>query len=170
MCYLQNMDPMEIALAEARRAELAGEVPVGAVLVPNQFRVDAEKCRADAEKCRSIPLEIFRAHNQVEARLDPTAHAEMLCLQEAQRVTGQRYFEDYTLYVTLEPCAMCAQALSYWRVGTIKFGAYDPKSGGTENGARVFNFSHYKPKVYGGIREAECAALLRNFFQAKRKS
>ena len=146
------MTPMEIALEEARAAAERGEVPVGAVVTDKTGQV------------------LARAGNEVEARHDPSAHAEMLALREAARKLGQARLGDCTLTVTLEPCPMCAQAASFFRVGRVVFGAYDPKGGGVDHGARVFAASscHHQPEVVGGVREGECAALLRSFFEARR--
>jgi tRNA(Arg) A34 adenosine deaminase TadA len=143
---------MEIALEEARAAAERGEVPVGAVVTDKTGQV------------------LARAGNEVEARHDPSAHAEMLALREAARKLGQTRLGDCTLTVTLEPCPMCAQAASFFRVGRVVFGAYDPKGGGVDHGARVFAASscHHQPEVVGGLREGECAALLRSFFEARR--
>lgn len=145
--------PMIQALAEARAAAARGEVPVGAVLV------DARDGQALAS-----------AGNQVEADRDPTAHAEMLVLRAGAARLGTPRLTTCDLYVTLEPCAMCAQAMALARVRRLVFGAYDPKGGGVEHGARVFDQStcHHRPEVIGGVREAEAAALLRAFFQARR--
>jgi tRNA(Arg) A34 adenosine deaminase TadA len=140
---------MDLALDEAKKAAGLGEVPVGAVL----YR---------GEDILAV------AHNKTEARRDPTAHAELLALQAALAKTGQIYLQDCTLAVTLEPCAMCAQALSWARVGEVRFGAYDTKSGGVVNGARVFNHAHHKPQVIGGQQEAACQKLLRDFFGERR--
>ncbi len=146
------MTPMEIALEEARTAAERGEVPVGAVVTDKAGQV------------------LARAGNEVEARHDPSAHAEMLVLREAARKLGQTRLGDCTLTVTLEPCPMCAQAASFFRVARVVFGAYDPKGGGVDHGARVFAASscHHQPEVVGGLREGECAALLRGFFEARR--
>lgn len=142
---------MQQALEQAKQALSKGEVPIGALLV------DASGTVLSAQ------------HNLVEKRKDPTAHAEMLVMAEARAKRGTPYLEDCTLYVTLEPCAMCAQAISWSRVGEVRFGAYDVKSGGTINGARVFDHCHFKPEVYGGIMEEECASFMQNFFKEKRK-
>ena len=146
------MTPMEIALKEARAAAARGEVPVGAVVTDK------------------AGLVLARAGNEVEARHDPSAHAEMLALREAARKSGQTRLADCTLTVSLEPCPMCAQAASFFRIARIVFGAYDPKGGGVDHGARVFAASscHHRPEVVGGMREAEAAALLRSFFEARR--
>ena len=143
---------MEIALAEAQAAASRGEVPVGAVVTDARGRV------------------LSRAGNRVEERRDPTAHAEMLALRDAAAARGEKHLADATLWVTLEPCAMCAQSASLFRVARLVFGAYDPKSGGVEHGARVFAHPqcHHAPEVVGGVRESEAAALLREFFAARR--
>jgi tRNA(adenine34) deaminase len=139
---------MQLALEQARLAALRGEVPVGAVLTDAGGDV------------------LAAAGNQVEARADPTAHAELLVLHEAARRRGQKYLEDCDLAVTLEPCPMCAAAISLYRVRKLVFAAYDPKGGGVEHGARVFSHEtcHHRPEVVGGVMESESAALLRKFF------
>lgn len=142
---------MLAALAEARLAFAAGEVPVGAVVVRNG-------------------TVLARAHNLVETTHDPTAHAEILAVRAVAKVLGTPRLVDCDLYVTLEPCAMCAQALSLARIRRLYFGAYDPKGGGVEHGARVFEREtcHHRPEVYGGVCEAEAAGLLRRFFAERR--
>ncbi|WP_229682584.1 nucleoside deaminase [Siccirubricoccus deserti] len=144
--------PMELALEDARAAAERGEVPVGAVVTD------------------AAGVVLARAGNLVEAGQDPAAHAEMLALRAAARGRGRKYLADCVLTVTLEPCPMCAQAASLYRVKRVVFGAYDPKGGGVEHGARVFAAAscHHAPEVVGGVREAECAALLRAFFAARR--
>jgi tRNA(adenine34) deaminase len=146
------MTPMEIALEEARAAAARGEVPVGAVVTDKAGQI------------------LARAGNEVEARHDPSAHAEILALREAARRLGQTRLGDCTLTVTLEPCPMCAQAASFFRVARLVFGAYDPKGGGVDHGARVYAASscHHHPEVVGGVREGESASLLRQFFAEKR--
>ncbi len=146
------MTSMELALEEARAAAARGEVPVGAVVTDKAGQV------------------LARAGNEVEARHDPSAHAEMLALREAARKLRQTRLTDCTLTVTLEPCPMCAQAASFFRVARVVFGAYDPKGGGVDHGARVYAASscHHQPEVVGGVREGEAAALLRQFFADKR--
>jgi tRNA(Arg) A34 adenosine deaminase TadA len=146
------MVPMEIALSEARAAALRGEVPVGAVVTGPDGAVLAQ------------------AGNQVEATHDAGAHAEMLALRAAGAALGSPRLPGCTLWVTLEPCPMCAQAASFFRVKRVVFGAYDPKGGGVEHGARVFAAPscHHVPEVVGGVRETEAAALLRSFFSARR--
>jgi tRNA(Arg) A34 adenosine deaminase TadA len=143
---------MGLAVEQARLAAEAGEVPVGAVVTDR------------------TGLVLARAGNEVEARHDASAHAEMLALREAARKLGQTRLGDCTLTVTLEPCPMCAQAASFFRVARVVFGAYDPKGGGVDHGARVFVASscHHRPEVVGGVREADCAGLLRGFFEARR--
>ena len=146
------MTPREIALAEARAAAGRGEVPVGAVVLDSTGAV------------------LARAGTELESRHDPTAHAEMLALRVAAAARGETRLPDCELVVTLEPCPMCAQAASFFRIRRLTFGAYDPKGGGVEHGARVFDASscHSRPEVIGGVRESEAAALLRIFFDAKR--
>jgi tRNA(Arg) A34 adenosine deaminase TadA len=146
------MTPMEIALAEARAAAARGEVPVGAVVVDGAGVV------------------LARAGNEVEARHDASAHAEMLALRAAAAARGAARLPDCELVVTLEPCPMCAQAASIFRVRRLTFGAYDPKGGGVEHGARVFNASscHHRPEVIGGVGEGEAGRLLRTFFETRR--
>jgi tRNA(adenine34) deaminase len=146
------MTPMEIALAEAAAAAARGEVPVGAVVT-------------DAA---GVPL--ARAGNEVEARRDPSAHAEMLALRAAATRCDSPRLPDCTLWVTLEPCPMCAQAASFFRVRRLVFGAYDPKGGGVEHGPRLYHqpSCHHAPEVVGGVRESEAASLLREFFSVRR--
>lgn len=143
---------MQLALDEARAAAARGEVPVGAVVLG-----------PDGAVLRS-------AGNAVEARHDASAHAEMLVLRAAAEALGHTRLEDCDLVVTLEPCPMCAHAISLFRVRRLIFGAYDPKSGGVEHGARVFDAPscHHRPEIIGGVRETEAAALLRAFFAALR--
>ena len=145
--------PMELALRQAEAARDRGEVPVGAVIV-------------DGQTGRLLAA----AGNRVEERADPTAHAEMLAIREAAQTQGSPRLDGMDLYVTLEPCAMCAQAIALARIRRLYFGAYDPKSGGVEHGARVFTHAtcHHKPEVVGGIDETRAAALLKDFFKGKR--
>ena len=144
--------PIEIALDEARAAAARGEVPVGAVVTDAAGHV------------------LARAGNEVEARHDPSAHAEMLALRAAAAARGDKFLADCTLTVTLEPCPMCAQAIGFFRIRRLVFGAYDPKGGGVEHGARIYAAAscHHAPEVVGGLREAECGAVLRDFFAARR--
>jgi tRNA(adenine34) deaminase len=144
--------PMALAFAKAEAAGRRGEVPVGAVLVGADGAV------------------VAAAGNRVEETLDPTAHAEMLVLRDATAALGQKQLDGCDLYVTLEPCPMCAAAIALGRIRRLYFGAYDPKSGGVEHGPRIFAqpTCHHRPEVYGGIDERRAAALLRVFFQARR--
>ncbi|WP_119167524.1 nucleoside deaminase [Algihabitans albus] len=143
---------MSMALEEARAAALAGEVPVGAVLADARGQV------------------LARAHNLVERLQDPTAHAELLAIRDAAQRLGSKRLEDAELYVTLEPCAMCAQAIAFARLRRVVFGAYDPKGGGVDHGARIFEqpTTNHRPEVVGGFRESDCAALLTTFFRLRR--
>ncbi len=144
---------MELALAEAASAAARGEVPVGAVLV---------------EAASGAVL--AAAGNRVEALADPTAHAEILVLRAAAAKRGRPRLEDCDLYVTLEPCAMCAAAISLARLRRLYFGAYDPKGGAVDHGPRFFAqpTCHHRPEVYGGIDEARAGDLLRRFFEERR--
>ena len=143
---------MELALGEARAAAARGEVPVGAVLVGPDRAVLAQ------------------AGNRTRELSDPTAHAEMLVIREAASALGSERLMGCDLYVTLEPCAMCAAAIAAARVARLYYGAGDPKSGGVAHGARVFSHpqAHHAPEVYDGIAEAEASALLKDFFAARR--
>jgi tRNA(adenine34) deaminase len=142
---------MDDALAEARGAEAAGEVPVGCVIV-----------REGAV--------LARAGNRTLRGRDPTAHAEMLAIRQAAAALGSERLTDCDLYVTLEPCAMCAAAISFARIRRLYFGAADPKGGAVENGVRFFASPtcHHRPEIYGGLSEREAAAVLREFFKARR--
>ncbi|MCB1351461.1 MAG: nucleoside deaminase [Rhodobacteraceae bacterium] len=143
---------MDIALAEARAARDRDETPVGAVIVG-----------ADGWL-------LARAGNRTRELSDPTAHAEMLAIRAACAASGSERLAGATLYVTLEPCAMCAAAIAAARIARVCYGAADPKSGGVEQGARVFDRAqtHHRPEVVAGVAEAECAALLRAFFAERR--
>lgn len=140
-------------IAHAKKAAARGEVPIAASIVAGDGTL------------------LALAHNRVEKRQDATAHAELLALRTAMKIRGSKYLEDCTLYVTLEPCAMCAQAASLAKVKKIIYGAYDPKGGGVEHGARVFSHPtcHHAPEVISGVQEAECGQLLTDFFKAKRR-
>ncbi len=142
--------PMQQALALASLAARAGEVPIGCVITDANGTV------------------IATAHNEVEATRDTTQHAELIAIRRALSARGEKYLEDCTLTVTLEPCPMCAGAIAAARLARVVFGAYDPKSGGTEHGARVFAHSHHSPEIIGGLMESDCAALLTGFFLARR--
>lgn len=144
---------MKAALLQARSALIINEVPVGAVLVDykNNFIV-ASKCNTNITDN------------------DPTAHAEINVIRAACQNKSSPHLENCDIYVTLEPCAMCAAAISNARIRRIYYGAYDVKSGGVDNGARVLSTTscHHKPEVYSGIMEQECAQLLQDFFKVKR--
>ena len=142
---------MQIALDEARAAQARGEVPVGCVIV-RESKV------------------VARAGNRTLAHKDPTAHAELLAIRAAAAALGSERLTDCDLYVTLEPCARCATAMSFARIRRLYFGAADPKGGAVEHGVRFFAqpTCHHRPDVYGGIDESECAGLLRDFFAARR--
>jgi tRNA(Arg) A34 adenosine deaminase TadA len=144
---------MALALREAEQAAARGEVPVGAVIVdPAGGAI------------------LARAGNRTEALNDPTAHAEILAIREAAAAAGAPRLEGCDMYVTLEPCAMCAAAISFARIRRLYFGAYDPKGGGVEHGARYFHqpTCHHAPEVYGGLEESRAADLLLKFFQERR--
>jgi len=148
---LKPGDFMALALEEAGIAAKAGEVPVGAILVGNG-RV------------------IARAHNRVERDCDPTAHAELLVLRAGAAALREKRLTDCDLYVSLEPCPMCAQAIAFARLRRLIFAAYDPKGGGVEHGPRIFRQAtcHHAPEVIGGLRESEAATMLRAFFAERR--
>jgi tRNA(adenine34) deaminase len=142
---------MDLALEQARAAQAAGEVPVGCVIVHDGKVIAA-------------------AGNRTLADQDPTAHAELLAIRAAAAALGSERLADCDLYVTLEPCAMCAAAISFARIRRLYYGAFDPKGGAVEHGVRFFQSRtcHHRPELYGGIAESEAAALLRGFFQARR--
>lgn len=142
--------PMRLALEHAALAAERGEVPVGAVVVQARDGAILAACG-----------------NRVEELGDPTAHAEVLALRHAAAVTGQSRLTDCDLYVTLEPCALCATAISFFRIRRLYFGAYDPKGGGVDHGPRLYQQPtiHHRPDVYGGIAESQCAELLKVFFR-----
>ena len=142
---------MRLAYDEAVRAFDEDEVPVGAVIVQRNRVIAA-------------------AHNQREQLRDPTAHAEVLAIRAAAQKLGSERLVDCDLHVTLEPCAMCAAAMSFARIRRVYYGAPDPKGGAIDNGVRFFASPtcHHRPEVYGGISEAASAALLRGFFEARR--
>ncbi|MBV9783967.1 MAG: nucleoside deaminase [Acidisphaera sp.] len=149
---MAKLPPMDLALEQARAAAMRGEVPVGAVVLGPDSAVLAS------------------AGNQTEALRDASAHAELLALREAARLLDTPRLVGCDLVVTLEPCPMCAQAISLFRIRRLIFGAYDPKGGGVEHGARVFDAPScsHRPEVVGGVRESEAGALLRSFFAARR--
>ena len=143
---------MERALREARAAAERGEVPIGAVIVASDGTLLAEE------------------GNRTEAECDPTAHAEMLVIRAAAARLGTSRLVGCDLYVTLEPCPMCAQAISFARIRRLYWGASDPKGGGVEHGPRIFDqpTCHHRPELYPGLGESEAGALLRDFFRARR--
>ena len=143
--------PMAQALAQARLAADAGEVPVGAVILRDGVVIAA-------------------AHNAPRERCDPTAHAEVLAIRAAAAALGSERLEECELWVSLEPCAMCAGAIAHARIARVYYAAADPKGGAVEHGARVFEQAQclHRPEVYSGMGEAEAAALLRDFFKARR--
>jgi tRNA(adenine34) deaminase len=143
---------MDAALAEARAAAARGEVPVGAVLVSPDGRI------------------LAAAGNRTRELADPTAHAELLAIREAARAQGSERLTGCDLYVTLEPCPMCAAAIGQARIARLYYGAADPKSGGVAHGPRIFAHpqSHHVPEVYDGIGAEEAARLLRTFFAERR--
>ena len=142
---------MDMALAQARAAGEAGEVPVGCVIVRDG-------------------VVVARAGNRTLKTRDPTAHAEQVAIREAAAVLGSEWLDDCDLYVTLEPCAMCAGAVAFARIRRLYYGAADPKGGAVDNGVKFFASPtcHHRPEVYGGLAETDAAALLKEFFQARR--
>ena len=143
---------MEMALEEARAAARLGEVPIGCVIV------------------RDGSL-LARAGNRTLADRDPTAHAEILAIRHAAAILGTERLTDCDLYVTLEPCTMCAAAISFARIRRLYYGTADPKGGAVESGVRFFEqpTCHHRPEVYGGIGDVEAALLLKDFFRARRR-
>jgi tRNA(adenine34) deaminase len=148
---LVRLDPMAIALDEARSAGRSGEVPVGACVV-------------------HAGQVLARAGNAMRSTHDPTAHAEMRVIREAAARLGNERLNGCDLYVTLEPCAMCAAAIGFARLRRVYYGAADPKGGAVESGPRYFNLPtcHHVPEIYGGIRATDAAELLRGFFGQRR--
>ena len=142
---------MDAALEEARRAAVAGEVPIGCVIV-RDGRI------------------VARAGNRTLSARDPTAHAEILAIRAASAAIGSERLIDCDLYVTLEPCAMCAGAVAFARIRRLYYGAADPKGGAVDNGVKFFASPtcHHRPEVYGSLAETDAAALLKEFFQARR--
>ena len=142
---------MSMALDEARAAGARGEVPVGCVIVPDGAVV-------------------ARAGNRTLADRDPTAHAEIIAIRAAAASLGSERLEGCDLYVTLEPCAMCAGAVAFARIRRLYYGAADPKGGAVDNGVQFFASPscHHRPEIYGGLAEAEAGALLKEFFRERR--
>ena len=143
---------MKQALLEAQKAYKIEEIPVGAVVVINDKIVG-------------------KGYNQREQLKDPTAHAEILAIKKATIILKNKYLIGCSLYVTLEPCPMCAAAIQYSKISKLFFGCQDNKNGAINNGAKIFNqkFCNHKPEIYDGIRASECSDLLKNFFRLKRK-
>lgn len=143
---------MERALQQAHAAAERGEVPIGAVIVGPDGAV------------------LAATGNRTEADRDPTAHAEMLAIRAAAAALGAPRLVECDLYVTLEPCPMCAQAISFARLRRVYYGASDPKGGGVEHGPRIFSqpTCHHRPEIYGGISESDAAELLQGFFRQRR--
>ena len=144
-------EPMQLALEQARTGESAGEVPIGAVVVKGGVVIAA-------------------AHNQPRGLHDPTAHAEILAIRAAAAALGNERLDGCELWVTLEPCAMCAGAIAHARIARLYYAAADPKGGAVEHGARVFEHpqSLHQPEVYSGMGETEAGELLRDFFSSRR--
>ncbi len=144
--------PMQLSLQQAKLADERNEVPVGAIIVYENSVIAA---------CGNRTTEMY----------DPTAHAELLAIRLACKMLGNERLDGCDMYVTLEPCAMCAQAISFARIRRLYFGAYDPKGGGVESGARIFQqpTCHHRPEVIGGLMETECAQILKDFFTARRR-
>lgn len=144
-------EPMQLALAEARAGESAGEVPIGAVVIKDG-------------------VVIAKAHNAPRGLHDPTAHAEVLAIRAAAESLGNERLEGCELWVTLEPCAMCAGAIAHARIARVYYAAADAKGGAVEHGARVFEQEQclHRPEVYSGMGEAEASGLLKDFFQLRR--
>jgi tRNA(adenine34) deaminase len=142
---------MEMAVEEARAAGAAGEVPVGCVIVRDG-------------------MVLARGRNRTVTDRDPTAHAELVAIRAAAAALGSERLEDCDLYVTLEPCAMCAGAIVFARIRRLYYGASDPKGGAVDNGVKFFAAPscHHRPEVYGGLAEAEASALLKEFFRERR--
>ena len=150
---MKSADYMDLAFSEAEAAAAGGEVPVGAVLVDP-----------------ATGAVLARARNRTEELADPTAHAEVLAIRAACAAAGSPRLPGIDLYVTLEPCALCATAISFARLRRVYYGAYDPKGGGVEHGPRIFAqpTCHHRPEIYGGIQESRAGALLKAFFQRRR--
>lgn len=142
-----------LILKQAKQAALNNEVPVGAAIIDNEKKI------------------IALTSNKVEEYNDPTAHAEILAIKQACKALKNTKLNNCDLYVTIEPCPMCASAISLSRIRRLYFGAYDPKTGGVDHGAKIFAHqnTHHKPEYYGGFYEAECAQLMKDFFKEKRE-
>lgn len=152
---MEHQDYMQLALQQAQIAADVDEIPVGCLIV-NPITGEV----------------IAAAHNQNQHSFDATAHAEILAIRQACEKMQQNRLWDMDMYVTLEPCAMCAAAISFARIRNLYFGAYDEKGGAVVNGTQFFaqKICHHKPDIYGGILEKQCSDILKNFFQTKRNS
>ncbi len=139
------------ALDMAKKALELGETPVGAVIFDS--------------KTKKI---LCSAHNLTKTNKDATAHAEILAIREAGKLVGSDNLSGYSIFASVEPCAMCACAIAWAKLDKLYFGAYDIKSGGVENGAHIYAYTHHKPEIIGGLHESECAALMTGFFKGKR--
>jgi tRNA(Arg) A34 adenosine deaminase TadA len=153
MVSSHGTDSMALALAQAEAAAARGEVPVGAVLIDG-----------------AGGAVLAQSGNRVEELHDPTAHAELLVIRAAAAAGQAKRLPECDLYVTLEPCPMCAQAIAFARIRRLYFGAYDPKGGGVDHGPRIFAqpTCHHRPEIYGGISETRAGELLREFFRPRR--
>lgn len=151
MVHDQHVTAMKLALEQAKAAQNKGEVPIGALLV------------------REGEI-IAQSGNETFSAPDPTAHAEIQVLRAGAKILNEARLTECDLYVTLEPCPMCAQAISFARIRRLYFGAYDPKGGGVEHGPRIFSqpTCHHAPEVYGGLLEEECGTILKDFFELRR--
>ena len=144
---------MNIAKEEAKKAYLLNEINIGEILVDN-----------------TTNLLISSAHNEIMMQKNSTKHAEMILIEKACNLKNAKYLTNTSIFITLEPCAMCAAAISEVRISKIYFGAYDEKKGSLESIMKIYNTKNYfVPEVYGGINEAECSIILKKFFQEKRK-
>lgn len=149
---MQNSKFVSHAIELAKIAFHKGEIPVGAVIIDDEQNIIAD------------------SFNMVEAAQDPTAHAEIIAIRKACEIVGSKWLKNCSIYVTLEPCPMCAQAISLARIKRLYFGAYNMKGGGVDNGAKIFNASscNHTPEIYGGIAEAPTAKLMQKIFKEKR--
>jgi len=143
---------MNEAISQANKALLADEVPIGAILVDNITN-----------------KVIARAHNLINNNKNATAHAEIIIINQACKIKNNKYLQETSMFVTLEPCAMCAAAISESKIKRIYFGAYDEKKGSLETLMKIYNHKNYFiPEIYGGINESKCSLILKNFFKIKR--
>lgn len=154
-----DVDFMIQALKEAQAAAEEGEVPVGCVIVANDAKVKGKKVTSTGRI-------IARAHNLTETLRDPTAHAEMQAITSASSYMGGKYLDKCTLYVTVEPCPMCAAALNWAQIGRVVYGCADPKRGASKFSPNLY---HPKTEITGGILEKECSQIMTDFFSRKRK-